>query len=102
MNRIVIVPESETVFQLQFMCPGCNIRHSFNSTWNWNGDHEFPSVSPSIRTMGAKQVGEEDGEPVYEDYLCHSWITKGKIKFFADCTHDKAGTQWHELLEIIE
>ena len=94
------IPESETTYQLQFKCPGCNAYHAINHTWDFNGDYEFPTVSPSILVTGYHSIKDESEEYIRIPEICHSWITKGKIKFFNDCTHDKAGTKWHDLLEI--
>lgn len=87
---------SETECQYFFMCPACNETHAFNQTWEFNGDYELPTISPSLLVTGYGFDGNKNSVPI----ICHSWITKGKIKFFKDCSHDKAGTQWHDLLEI--
>lgn len=96
MAKIVKIPESESTFQLQFMCPACKMRHSFNSTWEFNGDYDLPSVSPSILTYGHRFDENHNSVP----FRCHSWITKGKIKFFSDCSHEIEREKWIDLLDI--
>ena len=49
-------------------------------SWNWNGDTEKPTLTPSIRTTG-------------HDYVCHSYITDGVVDFLADSSHEYAGRQ---------
>ncbi len=91
MAKFRIVPESETVNQLQFMCPGCKEVHALNTTWAFNGDLEKPTVQPSVlvHRMGNSMAIEEFKE--YRNELrCHSFITDGKIKFLSDCTHELA------------
>lgn len=96
--KIKKIPQDETHWQYEFMCPGCNDTHTLNNTWEFNNDYEFPSLSPSILTQG--HMKDENAEYGSSPFRCHSWITKGKIKFFEDCSHDKAGQKWFDLLEI--
>lgn len=86
---------------LAFCCPGCaEIGGSglhmlpVNSDWKtpqweWDGDIESPTLSPSIltRTSG--------------DTICHSYIRGGRIEFLGDCTHSLAG-QTVDLLDLPE
>lgn len=43
--------------------------------WTWNGDTDKPTLKPSVRTRGS-------------DFLCHSWVEDGQVKFLGDCSHD--------------
>jgi len=81
MAKFRIIPESETVNQLQFMCPGCKEVHSLNNTWSFNNDVNNPTVSPSVLVRWTYA-----GVPK----ICHSFITNGKIQFLNDCTHELA------------
>ena len=67
-----------------FWCPGCQETMMFQTgrkpAWEWNGDHEKPTVTPSIRTE------------YYTGKLCHIFIRDGQIQFLSDCTHELAGT----------
>jgi hypothetical protein len=68
-----------------FLCPGCALydapgsrlhaTHTFDSTWDYNGNGDEPTVRPSILVMG------HDGK------RCHSFITRGQIVFQGDCSH---------------
>lgn len=58
-----------------FFCPGCQMGHWFETNrWIWNGDHERPTIRPSILAWA-------------DDFRCHSFVTDGKIRFLPDCTH---------------
>jgi len=59
-------------------------------SWEWNGDVENPTLSPSIKTW----VNLPNG-----DKICHSFIRNGMIEYLSDCTHEYAG-QTLPLLEI--
>jgi hypothetical protein len=70
-----------------FHCPGCNCAHAADSRWNFNGDTQKPTFDGSILVHGATHVHE--GQKV-EHGRCHSFITDGRIRFLADCTHELA------------
>jgi hypothetical protein len=61
-------------------CPGCGITHRVDGRWSYNGDHECPTISPSVLTRW----------PALEN-VCHCFIRDGRIEFLNDCTHDLAG-----------
>jgi hypothetical protein len=69
--------------------------------WTWNGDVEAPTLKPSIRTRGRRDVTDEEvgrimaGEHVDppEEHVCHTWVNGGTAKFLGDCTHDLAGRE---------
>lgn len=73
--------------QFYFLCPGCNQFHSVNKSWEFNGDVEKPTFSPSI--LVTNNVG----------LRCHSFVTNGKIQFLGDCVHELKG-QTVELPDI--
>ena len=54
--------------------------------WTWNGSIDKPTLKPSVRTKTKK-------------FLCHSFITDGKVQFLGDCTHEFADKTM-ELLEV--
>lgn len=78
---------------LQFICPGCALHggsglHSLpvNSpnhppSWDWNGDQEKPSLSPSILTRTG------------EGQVCHSFLRDGVFEYLSDCTHHLAAAK---------
>lgn len=77
---------------LAFVCPGCikmvggsglhmlAVNTDIKSpSWNWNGNLEKPTLTPSILTgKGSKNI-------------CHSYLTDGVFKYLEDCTHEFAG-----------
>jgi hypothetical protein len=73
-----------------FYCPGCKCHHWFatkdmNNTfpkWEWNGDREKPTISPSILVHYSN---------LKNAIVCHSFIKDGQIQFLGDCTHELAG-----------
>ncbi|WP_284090496.1 DUF6527 family protein [Acinetobacter pittii] len=72
-----------------FKCPGCKYLHPFHvkagahhngSIWNFNGDVEKPTFTPSLL------VNDH-----YPESRCHFFLTDGKIQFLSDCHHELAG-----------
>lgn len=62
-------------------CPGCEDVHAWRTPlWEWNGDHEKPTVSPSLLVTGGSR-----------GLVCHSFIRDGQWQFLADSTHALAG-----------
>lgn len=51
-------------------------------TWDWDGNVEAPTVSPSLLVQGGWKG---------QDTICHSFIVNGQWQFLGDCTHDLAG-----------
>ncbi len=99
---------------LMFWRPGCDGAHQVRvrsadgprPSWEWNGDAERPTFSPSILVRGVEMT--EKGRADYEawaaggypahsgpfdsrPFVCHSFVTGGQIQFLADCTHALAG-----------
>jgi hypothetical protein len=72
-----------------FLCPGCGSQHAVRvkgntpPVWSWNGSLEAPTFTPSLLAQGSDRKGNA--------YVCHSFVTDGRIQFLGDCTHDKAG-----------
>lgn len=64
---------------LWFWCPGCQMYHMFDKRWQWNGDIDRPTFTPSL-------LCDEHG-----DRRCHSFVTDGKINYLSDCHHALAG-----------
>lgn len=81
-------------------CPGCKEMHAIPDSWAFNGDHENPTFTPSVKITGKLRVlinGEWTGEWVRDaagkpiDYCCHYNLTAGKLQFHGDCTHALSG-----------
>ncbi len=99
-----------------FECPGCGERHAINTNqkhrWAFNGDVDKPTFSPSLLVKSGHYVnGRTEGEcwctynekhpdkpAPFKCYICHSFVTDGKIQFLSDCTHPLAG-QTVEMLD---
>ncbi len=60
------------------LCPGCNEPHTIDSRWTFSGDADSPTFRPSLHVKT-------------DDSCCHSFVTAGRIKFLADCSHALAG-----------
>ena len=81
---------------LIFWCPGCaafrprgsglHALPVFGETspkWDWNGDLERVTLSPSTRTS----YKYHNGGDVIEE-VCHSFLKGGVFEFLGDCTHE--------------
>lgn len=79
---------------LMFCCPGCaesdgnsgmhllpvnTTEHS--PSWDFDGDVDAPTVSPSILTRTGSNM----------ERVCHSFLRAGVFEFLGDCTHSMAG-----------
>lgn len=75
--------------RVAFWCPGCDGPHSLpvrpdhSPSWDWNGNAEAPTLSPSILSRLTYSSGRED--------ICHFFVRAGNIEFLGDCTHELAG-----------
>lgn len=58
--------------------------------WGFNGDDALPSFTPSLLVRGRVWRGVGGPENV-DEYVCHSFVTNGRIEFLADCTHTLKG-----------
>ena len=83
---------------LMFVCPGCkevgrkgneglhmlpvNSPHIDKPSWEWDGNLEFPTLSPSILTRGGA---------LGKDGVCHSFLKAGIFEFLTDSTHSFSG-----------
>lgn len=74
-----------TLHGWMFECPGCERWHVFDKRWTFvNNDEVKPTFVPSLLCKG-------NYGPNSEPYVCHSYVTDGRIQFLADCTHKLAG-----------
>ena len=98
--------------RISFDCPGCKDKHiipvngnqSNGHGWSWNGSVELPTLTPSINAKSghhadsnyecycnmSQRIPDADDHPEW-CYICHSFVTDGKIQFLTDCTHPLAG-----------
>lgn len=112
MARISNVLRSLEGGRLAFRCPGCKTTHSVNvgdgpgPRWAWNGDVDKPTFTPSVLVQSGHYVpGSDprgcwctynaqhykDEDPDFKCFVCHSFVTDGRIQFLGDCTHALAG-----------
>jgi len=94
---------------IAFWCPGCEQMHGVtvegeNYRWDWNGDADRPTISPSVLVQSGHYAPGHDG-PCWCSYneehpddpytfkcmRCHSFVEDGKIRFLNDSTHALAG-----------
>lgn len=61
-------------------CPGCEKIHVYDKRWTLTGDRTSPTFTPSY--LATKQ---------WNKFVCHSYVTDGKIRFLDDCTHSLSG-----------
>ena len=81
-----------------FYCPACRCYHSFDERWEFNGNVDKPTFSPSLLVRFRRPKGYTNDNPApmgydgpYENMVCHSFVTDGRIRFLSDCTHELAG-----------
>jgi len=110
MKRLSKILKSDGDNRLLFWCPGCKTSHTIThgnpgATWNWNGDIDKPSFTPSILAKQGHYAYNEPRDKCWCTYNkdhpndpspftcqhCHSFITDGRIQFLSDCTHELAG-----------
>lgn len=95
---------------VMFFCPGCRCGHLIHvkpdapNGWDFNGDFDAPTFFPSILARWTQLTAEgiamldrgekpPGGKYPSREIVCHSFVTRGKIKFLADCTHALAGQE---------
>ena len=92
-----------------FMCPGCQMMHQVRvegagrPRWEYNGDPNAPTFSPSVLVTSGHHVSGHTGDcwcslakrtgedPDFSCFRCHSYVRDGRIQFLSDCTHVLAG-----------
>ncbi len=113
---------------LRIDCPGCGYHvlpvttcptgyepsphYGDRHHWGWNGFLDFPTFTPSILTKTGHYIDGNDKEcwcnikerlgvdsGGFNCYLCHSFVTDGRIQFLSDSSHALSG-QTVDLSEI--
>lgn len=78
-----------------FVCPACRAVHQCDSRWTLTGGVERPTFDGSVLVHEVKRTPES--VPGYKGRpRCHSQVTDGRIAYYLDSTHDRAG----ETLEL--
>lgn len=68
--------------------------------WTWNGDTEKVTLKPSVKTEGTTFLGgKPDVKENWVPYICHTWVTDGRVQFLDDTTHELRG-QTVDLLDV--
>lgn len=88
-------PRTHLRTSLLMWCPGCDYLHRIitwqadgqtGPVWDWDGNEETPTVSPSILVH---EIRKTDGT-VYSP-TCHSFLRAGRWEFLGDSGHHLAG-----------
>lgn len=64
-----------------FKCPGCQVEHFFNGSWQFNKDFNKPTINPSLLVTTGRDPTSK----------CHSYIKDGYIQFLDDSWHALKG-----------
>lgn len=64
-------------------CPACKSPHVIDGRWKFNNNYDKPTFTPSLKV--SHPAHPEDN---IKEFICHSFITDGKIQFLGDCTHE--------------
>jgi hypothetical protein len=77
-----------------WFCQGCDGLHPLPDGWTFNGNVDQPTFSPSFRHWGNRfssydERGVGVGEPI--PWVCHYFVTDGKVAYCSDSTHKLAG-----------
>lgn len=82
-------------------CLGCGELHGLPDSWQFNGDLENPTFSPSFKHEGVETIKDANGEWTGEwkrdasgntiPFICHYIVTNGNIAYCSDSSHDYAG-----------
>lgn len=97
----------DTYEALVFWCPGCEAPPDPNDghrsgglhmlpvnttlkspSWDWDGNLEAPTLSPSILTRAKYYTGPDTPK---REFVCHSFLRAGVFEFLGDCTHQYVG-----------
>lgn len=61
-----------------FYCTGCEELHHTDRRWTFNGDHDRPTLTPSLITDTTKGK-------------CHLFVRDGQIQYLDDSWHELRG-----------
>lgn len=88
-----------------FFCPGCGYLHVYytqkshpdSPVWEFNGDMDNPTFTPSLLNRWGKEADpnwqepEEPGPNNGWSGRCHLFVRDGKIEYCGDCSHHLSG-----------
>lgn len=96
-------------WSLMFVCPGCVAggppgyegihillvnapEGSGKASWDFDGNLEAPTLSPSILTNGTRsEDARRNDDGTYRFARCHSYLRNGIFEFLTDSEHPLAG-----------
>jgi hypothetical protein len=88
-----------------YWCQGCEEMHAVNAGWQFDGNLEAPTFSPSVLVTSGHYAPGWTGPSCWCTYnaehpdkaapfkcsRCHTFIKGGMVQFLGDCTHALAG-----------
>lgn len=86
-----------------FFCPACDWHHQVNDTWQFNGNQDLPTFSPSILVSNGKVLYQRDpkvpgNEKIGEEEMIGKFSGKAKKEFrTAKHPDDSRGQRKYEL-----
>lgn len=84
-------------FNYLHWCSACKCGHRYPTntiggpSWTFNGNHEAPSFTPSMRIFTPAGPYGDNDEVVPEKTICHYYVTNGMIAYCGDCDHALLG-----------
>lgn len=74
-------------------CPACEEMHLIPSSWQFDGNVESPTFTPSVRiTYNGPDAGKDRGDLSRAPYACcHYNLSAGRLVFHDDSTHPYGG-----------
>lgn len=89
---------------LMFFCDGCGEPHRLQVgtgpgvRWGYNGNPDAPTFTPSVLAKGVQRLTDEEHEHLMagghvepRPFVCHSFVTDGRVQYLGDSTHHLAG-----------
>ena len=71
---------------ISYPCPGCGEGHSIPvsgpKAWDWDGNADEPTISPSVKTTRFVKLKQSE---------CHHFVRGGYLQFCGDSDHDLRG-----------
>jgi hypothetical protein len=95
--------------KVSYWCPGCDLAHVLTvepggtgPCWDFNGDPDAPSFSPSVicryehfvPPVTSENLKDWKRKPWVQTKrvdICHAFVTEGHVQFLDDSTHKLAG-----------
>ena len=88
-----------------YWCQGCEEMHHITTGWQFDGNVNAPTFSPSVLVRIGHYVQGWQGPDCWCTYnakhpdepspfkcqRCHTFIKSGQVQFLSDCTHALAG-----------